>query len=92
MAVDEWLATDKPFHIMRDHQFHAIPILGGMWGARGGILPNIYKQTKEYTDERWQIDQDFLANVVYPTVVNRACVHDEFFEKKAFPNSPEEPG
>ncbi len=91
MAVDEWLASDKDFHIMRDHQFHATPILGGMWGSRGGILPDIHKQTGAYTDNRWQVDQDFLTDVVYPLVVNRAYVHDEFFEKKAFPFSKRDP-
>ncbi len=87
MAVDEWLAGDKDFHIMRDHPFHATPILGGMWGSRNGILPDIYKQTQKYTDNRWQVDQDFLADVVYPIVVSRACVHDEFHERKPFPHS-----
>ena len=29
-AVDEWLDSDKTFHIMRDHPYHGFPILGGM--------------------------------------------------------------
>ena len=33
-AVDEWLASDKGFHIMRDHPAHGTEILGGMWGAK----------------------------------------------------------
>ena len=37
-AVDEWLAGDKNFHIMRDHPYHATEILGGMWGVRNGFL------------------------------------------------------
>ena len=31
-AVNEWLESDKDFHIMRDHPYHTVPILGGMWG------------------------------------------------------------
>ena len=42
-AVDEWLNSDKDFHIMRDHPYHATEILGGMWGCRNGILHGIAK-------------------------------------------------
>ena len=34
MAVDEWLKSDKLFHIMRDHPHHAYKILAGMFGTR----------------------------------------------------------
>ena len=30
-AVNEWITSDKGFHIMRDHPYHATEILGGMW-------------------------------------------------------------
>lgn len=33
-AVEQWLATNKTFHVMRDHPQHDTTILGGMWGAR----------------------------------------------------------
>ena len=33
-AVDEWLASDKDFHIMRDHPSHTCPILAGCFGSR----------------------------------------------------------
>ena len=31
--MSEWLSSDLPFHIMRDHDQHDFEILG-MWGAR----------------------------------------------------------
>ena len=40
-AVNEWLKSDKDFHIMRDHPYHTVPILGGMWGCRNGLLRNV---------------------------------------------------
>lgn len=85
-AVDEWLASDKDFHIMRDHPYHAIAILGGMWGARNGILSGIKDMIANYKKGNyWQVDQEFLKDIVYPTVKSRAYIHDPFFENKPFP-------
>jgi len=85
-AVDEWLAGDKDFHIMRDHPYHTTEILGGMWGVRGSLLSNMTSMILDYTKgDFWQVDQNFLKERVYPLVKTHACVHDEFFEKRAFP-------
>jgi hypothetical protein len=35
-AVSEWLSSELPFHIMRDHNYHNSRILAGMWGAKLG--------------------------------------------------------
>lgn len=89
-AVDEWLESDKDFHIMRDHPYHATEILGGMWGCRNGILEGIVKALSKYNkgsfNNQYQVDQNFLREAVYPFVKDRAMVHDEFFEKKPFPS------
>ena len=79
-AVDEWLDSDKDFHIMRDHPCHAAPIMGGMWGVRNGLLLDMSKSIREFPKEdRWQIDQDFLREVIWPRIVNHAYTHDEYF-------------
>lgn len=79
-AVDEWLNSDKSFHIMRDHPYHNSPILGGMWGVRDGVLKNIKKLINEYTKgDFWQVDQNFLKEKIYPMVINTSMVHDSFF-------------
>lgn len=87
-AVEAWLNSDKDFHIMRDHPYHGTEILGGMWGARNGILLGINQKISEYSKGNfWQVDQNFLRSVVYPLVCDRAMVHDEIFERKAFPTA-----
>lgn len=87
-AVDEWLASDKDFHIMRDHPAHDALIMGGMWGARGTILKDIKRMIDEYQKgDFWQVDQNFLREKVYPLVKDISFVHDEFFEKKPFPTA-----
>lgn len=80
-AVQEWLTSEKDFHIMRDHPYHTVPILGGMWGCRNGILRDI-KISKQI--EHWNQfsgkgnDQDFLGQVIYPYVRNKSMEHSEF--------------
>jgi protein O-GlcNAc transferase len=86
LAVDEWLSGDKGFHIMRDHPYHATEILGGMWGAKKGTVPNMKDMIQEYVKgDFWQVDQNFLKEEIYPLVRNNSCVHDDYFEKKPFP-------
>lgn len=85
-AVDEWLASDKDFHIMRDHPAHSATIMGGMWGVRGTLLSGIKEKIDSYSQGNfWQVDQNFLHTEIYPLVKDKSFVHDEFFEKKPFP-------
>lgn len=85
-AVDEWLKSDKLFHIMRDHPYHGTEILGGMWGVKAPILKNIKQLIQAYKKgDFYQVDQNFLREKIYPLVYNTSFVHDEFFDKKPFP-------
>lgn len=82
-AIDQWLKSKKDFHIMRDHPYHRVPILAGMWGARNGILKDIKKFIKDwqkYTKKGiYQAeDQDFLGQIIYPIVKNNSYEHSEF--------------
>ena len=89
VAVDEWLSSDKDFHIMRDHPYHNTETLAGTWGCRNGILRGMEEAIQDYNkgsfDNQYQVDQNFLREVVYPLVKHESIVHDEFFELKPFP-------
>jgi tetratricopeptide (TPR) repeat protein len=79
-AVDEWLASGKPFHIMRDHPEHAELIMAGMWGGVAGLLPNLAEEAVRYyetheTKWRW-VDQDFLRDRVWTVIKNHTLTHD----------------
>ena len=41
-AVEQWVQSSRAGHIMRDHPYHDMPIMGGMWGCRGDIFPDMY--------------------------------------------------
>lgn len=79
-AVLEWMASDYDFHIMRDNRVHSVQILGGMWGSKAGSVKNmktlILQYSRRLQNNRYNIDQEFLADVIYPIVVNTALVHD----------------
>ena len=86
-AVNEWLDSDKSFHIMRDHPQHATEILGGMWGVKGNVLPNFKVMVDEYTKgDFWQVDQNFLREMIFPLIKNNCFIHDEYFQKIPFPS------
>jgi hypothetical protein len=79
IAVDEWLNSDKDFHIMRDHPYHNTLILGGMWGVRNGVLKNILELINKYNKGNfWQVDQNFLKEQIYPIIVDTSFVHDSY--------------
>jgi protein O-GlcNAc transferase len=85
-AVAQWEASSAGFHILRDHPYHAAVIMGGMWGAKRGVFPEMKALISQYVKgDFWQVDQNFLRDLVYPKIRNNAYVHDEFFEKKSFP-------
>jgi len=87
-AVDEWLEGPQLFHIMRDHPWHNAPILGGMWGARKPLLQDMAQLIAEYQKgDFWQVDQNFLREVVAPRVEHTLHIHDEFFSRSPFPTA-----
>lgn len=80
-AVQEWLNSDKDFHIMRDHPWHSVAILGGMWACRNGILRDINLMG---SISKWKnhsikgCDQDFLGQIIYPLIKDKSMEHSEF--------------
>ena len=86
-AVDSWLSSDKSFHIMRDHPHHATEILGGMWGCRKPLLSNMTSLISEYKKmgNFWQVDQNFLREIIFPIIKSDVIIHDDFFTGHSFP-------
>lgn len=80
LAVEEWLASDKEFHIMRDHPWHLYKIQGGMFGVR---KTRDGKNWKRLMDDFVQCgdrdyDQNFLASVIYPLYQDSMMIHATF--------------
>jgi len=85
-AVEEWMNSDKDFHVIRDHPYHGTQIMGGVWGVKNGALSNMKELVDAYEKgDFWQVDQNFLREIVWPIVENSMVVHDPFFARKPFP-------
>jgi len=80
-AVDAWLASDKNFHVMRDHPVsHAPIILGGMWGVRNGLLIDMeYHMNNIEIQDAYGHDQKFLQDFIWRKIESHVLVHDDYF-------------
>lgn len=78
-AMKEFEKSDKMFHIMRDHPLHTARIVGGMWGAKYGAVPNMCRlilENKHMYKNEWYCDQHFLEDIIYPLIQEDALIHD----------------
>ncbi|VEE05665.1 Uncharacterised protein [Neisseria animalis] len=80
-AVDEWLASGRWFHLMRDDVTHCELILAGMWGGYGGVLGNMQTAITQHLARLLKlnrtIDQVFLREEIWPTVSQSVWAHDK---------------
>ena len=82
VAVDAWLNSGYHFHAMRDWFTHTDLLLAGLWGGVGGILPPVEALLGGYTGWRMEndhVDQDLLAETVWPTIRRNVLIHDSIF-------------
>ena len=92
-AVDAWIASGQPFHVMRDHIHHRnVPMLGGMWGCRGGSIPDIRERIAPFMRGAAKHDDTtFLREQIWPLARDRCLVHSSVPEPlggDAFPPHP----
>lgn len=74
-AVKHWEATKKTAYTMHDNPAHADPVMAGMWGIKGGVLPDQSDAIAEWlrlnpAGLKYGCDQRFLHALVLPTIRN----------------------
>lgn len=86
-AVHDWISSGVGFHAMRDHPQHVIPIMGGMFGMRRGVLKDqkmesiVAEALTQYPGKSsipgcCADDQNFLTNFLWPKVSGDALSTD----------------
>ena len=83
-CIEDFIASDKLLHIIRDHRYHGTKILGGTWGMRRKAL----QEPIHTMITNWQLqqngithkgcDQEFLAAVIYPKFCHSAFIQDRY--------------
>jgi hypothetical protein len=88
LAINEWISSGLAFHTIRDHRYHSVAVMGGMFGMKRGLfessnttMTNIVKKAfEDYPTQKipgiTQDDQNFLAKYIWPVVKDHAMDHD----------------
>lgn len=81
-AVQDWIRRNKTFHIMRDHPYHGVPILAGMWGALNGNRSSMADLRRRFilNGLEWVHgkDQNLLSEIVWPHAAQDSVAHDSY--------------
>ncbi|KZS10272.1 uncharacterized protein LOC116936196 [Daphnia magna] len=90
-AVREWLASDRAFHIMRDHPHHCVTFVGCCWGVkisqnRSAIVDTAQKMFHQNHRHTYGYDQQLLNTLFWPIAPASMIAHDSYCCEK-FPNS-----
>ncbi|WP_089605916.1 tetratricopeptide repeat protein [Acinetobacter piscicola] len=94
-AINEWLKSDKWFHLMHDYYSHTELILAGMWGGCQGVLNGLEKQIQQFLNTGHYLnsrvaDQHFLRFCIWPSLKQSVLNHDSYhFDENSvdFPQS-----
>lgn len=92
IIVNDWLKSDKDFHIIRDSPGHKKSIHGGLFGARNHICLSLKKEFEKFPRiNKYSNDQKFLWDVVYPHVKSNSYVSDAGFNPDKFQDEIKHP-
>ncbi len=87
MAVQEWISSNYPIHIMRDHVNHCHSMNGGMWGGTKGSLNQIKDLIEKWENkDEYFADMSFLDSEIWPLVQDNQLSHDSYCCDK-YPNA-----
>jgi len=78
MAVQEWLSSDKKFHVYRDHEAHfEFPVIACAFGLKGKLSENLHLIMKEFATKTnyYTNDQVYLREFVFKEVQNSVMIH-----------------
>ena len=98
-AVKAWEKSGLDAHCMKDHPHHAcLPISGGMWGIKCGVLPmhlfrDVLKRSRKNQKRVW--DMEWLRDEVHPLIKNSLLRHSSVpstWPSVPFPPHPEYEG
>ena len=91
MAVNEFIASDQHlFHVMRDHDQHTVPVMGGMFGMKHGLFDSDdnddNSENTATTTTMTSLVQRALRDYPLPRRIPGCCAEDQsFLERYVWP-------
>lgn len=65
ICINEWLKSNKKFHIIKDHnQHYNVPIMAGMWGMKGKLDKTLFDNMISFINSGYSYygkDQNWLS-------------------------------
>jgi len=87
LAVEDWIESKYPVHILRDHVNHCIVMNGGMWGGVKSVLPFMKDRIQEWSSrDEYMADLHFLEQKIWPDIKHKQVAHDSYCCDR-FPNA-----
>ena len=77
-TINEFINSDKRFHIMRDHYWHKSRVMGCSWGIKKQnfkITDLFYEWRKNIAEIKYGSDELFLQDIIYPLIKDNVLIH-----------------
>jgi hypothetical protein len=74
-AVKDWLARNTLMHSMRDHPYHNVPMLGGLWG----MIPKLNRNFSNLLFRRILTSDDTTKTSAHTKGEDQTFLHFEFW-------------
>ena len=96
-TINEFLNSNKYFHIIRDHYYHKNTIMGGSFGMKRKEFFSIskelesWKESNKITKYDYGTDEQFLRERVYDMIKNDVLIHSNivgYLHEKISPIEP----
>jgi hypothetical protein len=81
--VRQWIDSDYPFHVVRDHVLHNELMIGCTWAGRTDCGIDIVELMRRYFTSgptaKYGHDQRMLGLLLWPLIRDRCLVHDKYY-------------
>lgn len=107
-AIRAWQSSDKPFHVMRDHPHHTLPLGGGLWGidktklvgeplrilshVEDAIVKSKLGRKAYVRETGYSLDQTFLTQHIWPLAKEHGVLEHDSCTRATFTNAVPFPG
>jgi hypothetical protein len=84
--VQQWIESDYPFHVVRDHVLHNELMIGCTWAGRTDCGIDIVELMRRYFNftsgptARYGHDQRMLGLMLWPLIRHHSLVHDKYYK------------